>query len=659
MKPPLANLFWMSPLWALGLIAAISIPLLAHLLNQRRRRTLVFPATELLRESLVHTRRLQRPRHLFLMSLRVLALALIVFGFMRPVWHRHAQARPPADGQTLVIVIDASASMQRVTDGRRAFDQAKDQAGRLLDQLEPGQDRASIVLLTDRLEPLLPEPSGNLSELRRRLALARCTWQADRPERVGDSLADALREHGPFNAAWISDGQHPKTIAAAHKKLTESGLLLGFEGVSAGQPVANASVHLQDIQPYAPVANQPFEVTVRLRYNGAKPAQRTLILTVADQQRLRQVSLEPGTDQLLRIALDGLDDAPAQLSVGFEQPDAFAQDDRTGIKLRPLSYRRVLVWTDESDGPSAARIRSMLSPRADLGPAARRGLQVTAVDDPQDLTGLDPSSTLVLTGLARSITAEARQQVVEHLERGGGVVWITDTEASRRAMKQINGPLQFDDRVRRAQTLRETRINFDAPEMRVFEGASRGMLAQVSWPGFHQATGSERARGLISGPEGTPVLLAQSYGRGTLYALNCDLAAERFALSLDPAFVVLFNELVGLAAAGQALAPPVHPGQAVTIHGESTRLLQPGPAATDRWVELDPSESDLFTGTTQEQAIASGVMAGSNAWSVGNLPTAGTALWPYLLLGALALFAVEAGALLRYQFADRRGGDDA
>ena len=660
MNQLLANLLWMSPLWAWAAVAAVGIPLLAHLLNRRRYRTIVFPAVELLREAVIRTARVCRPRHLWLLLLRTLALSLIVLGFMRPVWQADAVARPASDGQVLVIVLDASASMQRTSQGRAGFDQARDRAAALLDQLEPGRDRASVYLLTDRLTSLLPEPTGNLTELRRRLALARCTWEADRPDALGPLLADQLSRLRPSHVVWISDGQHGESVGRVRQQLDAAGLSPVFSHSVVGQSMANASVHLQDLRPYPPVAGQPLAVTVRVRHVGEVATQRTLVAQHGGEVVRRQVTLGPDEDRLVTLELEQVEVGAGWLTVGFEDNDAFAADDRTGIELQPLAKRSAVLWTDDASGPLANRVRAMLAPGAISDGSIPQPWDVTPLNDPSALARLSPNTTLIIANQSDAYTPSARAHIDDHLQRGGGVVWFADTAASRRALTGRTGPVVFREEAAGARAAGRARLQFDRSELEVFEGPSRGLLAGVVWPGVVGAELAESGQVIIAAPDGTPIVAAASVGRGTLYAINADPAADDYALTLDPAFVVLFNELTRRAAAGQAMPAALHPGQRVPGAEDGRIITEPGPDASGRWVEIDPRESDLFDQQDGMQPGASQSTA-SVAWAGRGdaLLAGGTVLWPYLLLGALALFAVEAGVLIRYRTMDQRGVVDA
>src|SRR5262245_26528145 len=106
-----------SPMMLLGL-SGLALPIMAHLLQRRASRRIVFPTVRLMREAAAGRSRLSALRRLLLLALRCLGVALLVLAFTQPVWSRRG-ATPPAENQGvgLVLVIDNSASAGRLSAG--------------------------------------------------------------------------------------------------------------------------------------------------------------------------------------------------------------------------------------------------------------------------------------------------------------------------------------------------------------------------------------------------------------------------------------------------------------------------------------------------------------------------------------------------------------
>lgn len=107
--------------WAL---IALSIPLLIHLFNLRRPKTILFSNTRFLKQLEQEQRSVKRLRHWLILLLRGLALAAIVTAFTLPYQEKEELANSDAE-QLLHLYIDNSLSMQRDGSEGPLLNQAK------------------------------------------------------------------------------------------------------------------------------------------------------------------------------------------------------------------------------------------------------------------------------------------------------------------------------------------------------------------------------------------------------------------------------------------------------------------------------------------------------------------------------------------------------
>src|SRR5262245_64089554 len=102
---------FLAPAFLAGL-AAIAIPVIIHMINRERKVVVEFPSLMFLHKIPYKSVRRQKIRHLLLLILRCLALALFVAAFARP-WFDRSKAAPGlgSSSRELVILIDRSYSM--------------------------------------------------------------------------------------------------------------------------------------------------------------------------------------------------------------------------------------------------------------------------------------------------------------------------------------------------------------------------------------------------------------------------------------------------------------------------------------------------------------------------------------------------------------------
>src|SRR5206468_10047888 len=91
-----------------------------------------------------------------LLLLSMLAIALLVLAFARPLWWKPALVNGSAPPRTVVLVLDRSASM-----GHRAvWSAAQDSVRRIVQSLR-ADDRAALVLFDDQAEVAQPLTTDN------------------------------------------------------------------------------------------------------------------------------------------------------------------------------------------------------------------------------------------------------------------------------------------------------------------------------------------------------------------------------------------------------------------------------------------------------------------------------------------------------------------
>ncbi len=148
-------------------LSALAVPVLIHLIRREKRTVVEFPSLMFLQRIPVRTVRRQRLRHLLLLLLRCVALALLVLAFARPFVSRRAAAAVGAGATLRVVLIDRSWSMGAADHWARAKAAAHDAvrglgandravliafAGDAAALTEPTSERASLDRAIDSLK---------------------------------------------------------------------------------------------------------------------------------------------------------------------------------------------------------------------------------------------------------------------------------------------------------------------------------------------------------------------------------------------------------------------------------------------------------------------------------------------------------------------------
>lgn len=130
---------WLNPIAFVGLLA-LAVPILVHLFGRRVARRQRFPSLRLLRDAKPTPATRSRPSDVLLLVLRCLVIAAAVAALAQPTWSEAGR------GALRVIVVDTSASMQRLTSqGTTALQLARAIAERMIDS-----SSEALLVETDR-----------------------------------------------------------------------------------------------------------------------------------------------------------------------------------------------------------------------------------------------------------------------------------------------------------------------------------------------------------------------------------------------------------------------------------------------------------------------------------------------------------------------------
>ena len=126
---------------------ALAIPILIHLFNLRKHKTVYFSNTRFLQEVQRSTKAVKRLKEYLLLALRLLALSALILAFARPVLP--VDESTEKDYSQLSIYLDNSYSMKSSSTEASLFNKARQNAVSLLKSLQPD---ASVQVLTNNFE---------------------------------------------------------------------------------------------------------------------------------------------------------------------------------------------------------------------------------------------------------------------------------------------------------------------------------------------------------------------------------------------------------------------------------------------------------------------------------------------------------------------------
>src|SRR3954466_6391542 len=148
-------------------LAAMAIPIIIHILNRRRFKTVQWAAMEFLLRAMRKNRRRIRFEQWLLLAVRCSVLFLLGLALARPLGCEDTSIAALAARRTglHVIVIDNSYSMQYEADrpdAKTHLDQAKLMAKRLIDRLSSGGESVAIITAAQPATAVIARSSYDL-----------------------------------------------------------------------------------------------------------------------------------------------------------------------------------------------------------------------------------------------------------------------------------------------------------------------------------------------------------------------------------------------------------------------------------------------------------------------------------------------------------------
>lgn len=600
------GLSFLYPLFLLA-AAAVAIPIVLHLFRRKTQNVVDFPAVRLLQRAPVEQQRRRRLRELFLLALRVSALALLALAFARPYVDNTAAALP---SPLSVIVLDTSASLS----APRQFDAARLAAKRAVENA-PGTHRVALVTFADSATLVVPpttDRGGVLSAI-----------EAAAPTAGGTRFRTALAR-----AAEALSGGDGRLIVITD--LQQAGWEAGDEGavpdgiavdvVEIAPPAGNVAVT---------AVRRDGQVVIAAIHNfGARPVRVPVRLRVGDRDLATQTT-DIAPQSAAEVRLTAALPARGGASVTVDDPDGYQADNARYFVLDPPEPVPVMVITAESPASSNAGlyIERALSV-ADEGRAfaieviegrAFSALATDRSDGPQDQplpgTGAGRSQesplqrvgALIVLG-TRTLDRPGREMIAGFLRAGGRVLLTLGPDVDLETLGDTVGtPVEVEPAVAETTATSVTIVAVDGrhPIFRPFLSPT-GALGDVHVERYRRLN-DQSGRAVLARFSGSgSALTEQTVGRGRLLLFASDLDNQWNRFPLNPAFVPWAVETARYLTLGreqrQTFTLPDLPAGAQPVPGVFQLGAPSGAGATERRVavNVDIRESNPARSSVQE-----------------------------------------------------------
>jgi hypothetical protein len=618
----------------LAALAAVALPIIAHLIFRRRSRPVDLGTLRFLKVAVRRDTRRRRLKRWALLAMRVGCVVLLVLMFARPY---HAQTIGGGDAGLTVVLIDRSASMDRKRDGERLVDRALREKIPAAVARIPTRSRVEVAWFDSKVEPVGSSSDGrvSLSDLKAPATLtggtdfaAALTWAGSRCE--------AARGGGPLAVHIITDLQQ-SGFGGVVSFAFPTDVPVYVWDVGPGPSVAGDNVAVTEVRParlmvradqsttvQAVVLNareEPLDRPVRLRLtNQGKVVTASAVASApagawkadpVEKQRPGEPEVAPrlrwhSTSTTVTFETPALGPGLWQGTVSVEGEDKLALDDARHVAVYAAAKPRVLLLDGAARDVAAlgeayfleAALR--LAPPGETVPDAPFRMIVFPYGPEARLPDLREVDVLVAANVAGFPAADAAK-VKAFLDRGGSAVVfgggnLGPASAASYASAGLSVGEVAGTHAARDVPFRIVDFDKDHPTLAPFADPQHGDLHRLTFSGCTRVTPADGVKVLARFRDGTPLVMERQEGQSRVLWCAASVGREHGEWSRSRLFLPLVHQLVR-GAAGLTGAGPV---REVPAAGEAPGVRQGGGGWEVR--NLEPAESELEACSPEEFA---------------------------------------------------------
>jgi hypothetical protein len=551
---------FLNPFVLFGLAAA-AIPILLHLLNKRKLRTVEFSSLAFLKELQKSTMRKITLRQWLLLLLRTLFVILVVLAFSRPVLRGSLSGFGSHAKTTIALIVDDSYSMSLQNQQGVYLKQARTAALRVLDLMKEGDD-VLLVKLSDLPNPTVGTPIHDVGRIRTLLQdmtvgakhrtiedairlTSRLLAQSKNLNKevyifTDDQRSTFINEHQteePGVSQKLFDAQIKFFIVSLNDKPFEN---CGVERVTTASPLLQAG--------------KPITVSATVKNFGTDPVGNRLVSLVLNGTRIMQktVSLAPGTSSPVAFVFSPTRSGFQRCSIELED-DALDADNRYYFTLYvPERLTIALVSDDESQTPYITAALTALSNSG--GSDANGFLAVRDVSPAQISSSSFDDADVILLCAVKNISRSGAETIAHAMQQGTGVLFFPGSSMDAAkwnadffpvldlpSLQPLPPSVSGD-----SGSTSVDRTDFDHPLFKgIFEQQPGNMLPQIESPRiFRQVrfASLQPLRPIMTTGNGNYFLWEKKFGRGSILGFSVAPVIEWSDFVVKPIFLPIFSQ---------------------------------------------------------------------------------------------------------------------
>ena len=560
------------PLYIAGL-AAISLPLIFHLIRRSPRGQLTFSSLMFLSRSPPRLTRRSRLDQWLLFLLRALAILLLAIAFARPFLRSQtALGVTSSQGRRMILLVDTSASMQRQGIWTATMDRSRE----FLASLSP-RDWVALYTFDSDVRVIVDFPretaislSQHRQQISEQLDSLAPGWQSTNLARALSRAAEDLKVLGndsPTSASaalqimLVSDMQQGIQVEALSGYEWPDSVMLDIERVMPEQ-AGNASLSL-----VADTGRRNRQENLRLKVSNSQDgsSESFRVAWVSSDGATEvgtDVYVPPGESRVIRIP-EQRGEKPAYLQL---KGDPHGFDNRLFLAPARTETINLLYLGDDQADDTEGALYYLQRAYAD---SEMRAFTIHDEIRGELEVGGNGISLAVVT---RSLEAAERGVMRRYLEKGGHLLYVAGDTGCRDSIRFLLG----DDQLELVEQhpgdyAMLVDIDFDHPLFAPFRNPQFSNFNKIHFWQYReiQLSADNRSRVLARFDNGHPALLEQEVGRGVLWVLASGWQPVDSELARSTKFVPLLLEMFEAGHQQILQLPQYEVGQAVALNREA------------------------------------------------------------------------------------------
>ena len=667
--------------WLFGLgILATAFPLLFHLIRRTSKGQVQFSSLMFLRPSPPRLTKRSRLENLVLLMLRMATILLIAAAFMRPFLRDNAILDfADMPGHNVAILLDTSASMQRVG----LWNQALERAQKLV-ELSSERDAIAIYTFDSELtlrKPLVPKLGPGDFRQQYQLAGVEPGWRRSDLGSALVKLADELdrssedRADSKLQIIVVSDMQSGSSISALQSFQWPTEIMVDFATVTSTKPT-NAAIELLPTDE-ADLDGVREHVLVRNAKNSE--ADQFTVAWFGDEARAVPFHVPPGTTRILQVPRQDISFKSEKLVLTGDS----AEFDNQCFAVPRNQQNVEIAWL--GDEPPDDPEQMLYYFQRCLPETLSRMVNISQYTQTQPFVVVEDviPELIVLSRVPFGAEPEA---IENYLTKGSTLLIVLNNDqmvGSTARWTEINTEARFGTDTK-ADYAMLGEIDFTHPIFEQFAGPRFNDFTQIRfWKHLVAAQVSETARVIARFDDSSPAMWQQTSPekKGSIFVLATGWQPSFSQLALSSKFLPMINRIVELAARTPQVAESCILGQPFgmppgykMVFGIDDRPFDLDPATpiheqipapgvysfsdpvdssspqTRIAVNLDPTESNTDV-MALDQIAAFGVPVGKHVDARTEIETkrrlhdieleSRQKLWKWLIIGAAGFLIVE------------------